>query len=292
MEKKLRVAVLGYTGMLGHMLTTRMEGKYELILCGRTKNSELIGVNEYINFNIDNLPVFFNELEKCNIDVIVNCIGVLVAESERDIKMAIKINSLLPHDLSEFGNSRGIKLIHISTDCVFSGKSNFFYSPEDAHNAEDPYGKTKSLGEAIDKNALVLRTSIIGPDIRENSQGLFNWVCSNNNKTIVGFRNVLWSGVTTLYLADTIIHYIENFKIGLIQVSNNSSISKYSLIVLIDEIFQLSLDLVGKTEKISSKCMLCSSTHDLPVPNYESMLTDLRLFMYSQERYKSYFTYN
>ena len=275
--------------MLGHMVTVRMNSQYELILCGRTKNNDLIGFGEYLKFDNEDLSVFFNELKKLNIDVIINCIGVLVGESQKNVSLAIKINSLLPHELGKFANNRGIKLIHISTDCVFSGKSRFFHAPEDLHDAEDTYGKTKSLGEVKHKNSLVLRTSIIGPDIRLNSQGLFNWVCSNKNNTINGFKNVLWSGVTTLYLADAIIYYVENFKPGLRQISNNTAISKYNLIDLIDERFELNVELKEEIDKISSKFLICSSSHELAVPSYVSMLNDLRIFMDSHELYKEYF---
>ena len=126
-------------------------------------------------------------------------------------------------------------MIHISTDCVFSGKKGN-YMETDFKDAEDMYGQSKSLGEIINEYDLTLRTSIIGPELKSNGEGLFHWFMQQKGE-IKGFSKVYWSGVTTLELAKVIDEAIEQNLTGLINITNGTKISKYELLQLFKQYF-------------------------------------------------------
>ena len=281
MEKKLKIAVLGYTGMLGHMVTNVFKSKFKVYAFGRTIN-KIDNDFDCVKIDIKDLNSIYNDLEILNVDYVINCIGLLVNNSEKNKDDAIYINSYFPHVINDFSKKLNFKFIHISTDCVFSGKSNFFYSDKDFPDAKDFYGITKSVGEKIIDNSLVIRTSIIGPDIRTiNSQGLFNWFV-NSNENINGYVNVMWSGLTTLELANVILFYIDNFKPNLVQISNGEAISKYNLLVLINKIFKLNKKITPNSEKISSKCL--KPSQDTPnVKSYFEMINNLFDYMSNEK---------
>ena len=165
---KKKVLVLGSSGMMGHILV-----------------QHLINTNLYQVFNISKKTKINSETIICNIlsteklediisdilpDFIINSIGILVKESEVNIKNAILINSFFPHKLKEIANKFGSTVIHLSTDCVFNGvKGN--YDENAIKSPIDIYGKTKDLGELLDNNHLTIRTSIIGPEIKDEGSG-------------------------------------------------------------------------------------------------------------------------
>ena len=121
---------------------------------------------------------------------------------------SITINSLLPHKLADMAQTWGGRVIHFSTDCVFSGKRGG-YTEQDDSDAEDLYGKSKFLGEVAAANALTLRTSIIGRELVEH-RSLLDWFLAQNHKTVKGFRRVIYSGVTTNQMAEVVADIIRN----------------------------------------------------------------------------------
>ena len=112
-------------------------------------------------------------------------------------------NSLLPHHLQSISEEIGAKLIHISTDCVFSGKTGS-YTESSLRDADDVYGRTKALGEIISNQHLTIRTSIVGPELKINGEGLLHWFLTSTEKELNGFSKVFWGGVTTVELAKAI----------------------------------------------------------------------------------------
>ena len=133
----------------------------------------------------------------------------------------------------------GAKLIHISTDCVFSGRQGM-YADNDFRDADDIYGRSKALGEIFSDKDLTIRTSIIGPELKRYGEGLFHWFMSQRER-VNGYTKVFWSGVTTLELAKAIEYSLDNDVTGLFQLSNGVRISKYDLLVLFNEIFKRKL---------------------------------------------------
>ena len=169
-------------------------------------------------------------------DYIINCVGVIkpfVKEDDPHKYKTIYVNSVFPHYLSSYAKEVGIKMIHISTDCVFSGtKGN--YVEEDPHDALDLYGKSKSMGEPV--NCMVLRTSIIGEETHKNAS-LIEWVKSNRHKEVNGYTNHLWNGMTTTQFGRTCEKiFSENLhEDGLFHVHSPNLVAKNDLVSLISD---------------------------------------------------------
>ena len=280
-----KVLVLGSTGMLGHMVYHFLDStnKYDLYdLSFRNKlNSKTIIVDISDQQKLSNL---INDLSP---DVIINCIGVLIKGSKENLKNAIYINSYFPHWLKDVCEYINCKLIHVSTDCVFSGKN----GGNDEHSikdAVDDYGKTKSLGEFDSKNHLCIRTSIIGPELKQNGEGLMHWLF-NQQGTINGFKNVFWSGATTLELAKAIHFSIENNISGRWNVTNGEPISKFDLLKTIIKTFSINkLKLESNTDKISDKSLKSIRGIDYKVSSYQIMLEDLACYYTENKNKYSY----
>ena len=176
-------------------------------------------------------------------DVVVNCAGVIKQRADAQAAIpAITINALLPHHLIHLLGEWGGRLIHVSTDCVFSGRRGT-YTEGDLPDAEDLYGQTKALGEVREGRALTLRTSIIGRELRHH-QSLLDWFLAQRGKRIRGFTRALWSGVTTQYLASLIAALISGKPelAGLYQVSSGT-ISKYDLLLALRQAYSLNVEI-------------------------------------------------
>lgn len=172
-------------------------------------------------------------------DFIINCIGLIKPYiNDRDyfsIQNAININSLFPHLLSK-SCSKKSKIFQIATDCVYDGKQGN-YSELETHNAEDIYGKSKSLGEVKSKNFYNIRCSIIGKEIK-NYKSLIDWFLSNKKKSSInGFSNHLWNGVTTRYFANILYVLVVSKLIipNLIHIVPKNKVTKYELLKLLSK---------------------------------------------------------
>lgn len=172
-------------------------------------------------------------------DYVVNCIGLTNRwQDDTDEKTFIKINSHFPQFLSKKCVDEGSRLIHISTDCVFSGK-NGPYVEDSYRDGTGIYSKSKIKGEPIE-NSLVLRTSIIGPEIH-NFYSLLHWVFSKEGETIRGFKNHIWNGMTTYQLAQCILTIVQRdlFYFGSRHLFSAKALSKFELIKMICDIYEL-----------------------------------------------------
>ncbi len=238
-----KILILGGTGMLGHALFCYFGKKYDAFTTIRkTKDYEDLfppELNQKIipGINISDIDSIRNLIEKTKFDLVINCIGIIKQDKDStDSKLAIAINSLFPHQLAEICKENGTRVIHISTDCVFSGnKGN--YKEEDYADADDIYGRTKLLGEIDYSNTVTLRTSIIGHEI-ERKRSLVDWFLSQQGE-VNGFTNAIYTGIPTIELAEIIDHHIiENPDMrGLYHVSSDR-ISKYELLSIIKKIYQ------------------------------------------------------
>ena len=267
-----KVLVLGSTGMLGHVLYNYLDdfSKYNLFNVSFRKklNSEttIIDVSDFEKLK--------NYIEEIKPDFIVNCIGVLINGSKQNIKNAIYLNAYLPQLLNQLCNSIKCKFIHISTDCVFSGKVGG-YDENSIKDAIDDYGKTKSLGEFNSESNLCIRTSIIGPEIKHNGEGLLHWLFQQKGK-VSGYKNVFWSGVTTLELSKAIEFSIENNVNGLWNLTNSKPISKYDLLKKITNIFSLNnIELVEDFKMKSNKTLKSIRDINFKVSTYDSMIKEM-----------------
>lgn len=267
-----KILILGSGGMLGHMVYTYFKSlnKYEIIDASFPEKafseSTLLDVTNKIE-----LELFINNTKP---DIVINCIGILLRGSEEDASNAIYLNSYLPHQLSKLIHNYGGKLIHISTDCVFTGDKGG-YVETDFKDARDTYGLSKSLGEVDNNHDLTLRTSIIGPDLKENGEGLFQWFI-NQSGSINGFTKMIWGGVTTLELAKTIDAAIDQDITGLIHITNGQPISKYELISLFKKIWKTDHIIINPIEgKVVDKSLKSERTDfEYNIPSYSVMLKD------------------
>ncbi len=241
----IRILILGGSGMIGHQLLKSYESKYSVMVTLR--NNE----NYYKKFHLFNKKNSIYELDILNFEslesiiklhmpqFIINAIGITKQKINKiDKDKCIAINTHFPHKLSNFCKRMSIKLIHLSTDCVFSGiKGN--YNEDDIVDCNDLYGLTKSNGEIINlNNVITLRKSTIGFEL-EKKHGLLEWFLSSKGE-VHGYKNAIFSGVTTLELSKIIENiFLKNSDMyGLWHVSGNP-INKYDLLNEINKKFKI-----------------------------------------------------
>ncbi|MFP5247446.1 MAG: dTDP-4-dehydrorhamnose reductase family protein [Thermoanaerobaculia bacterium] len=236
----MKLLILGGAGMLGHKVWQRLSPRFETYVTLRSDDAvELLaqmGSRERILTGVDagDFASIEAAIERVQPDVVVNCIGIIKQlPGAYDPVLSISINSLLPHLLARSLKARGTRLIHISTDCVFNGRKGM-YRESDQSDAEDLYGRSKFLGEVAGENALTLRTSIIGRELRA-STSLVEWFLSNRGGAVDGYETAIFSGLTTVALADVIGDVIERHSglTGLYQVSTEP-IDKLALLSLLN----------------------------------------------------------
>jgi dTDP-4-dehydrorhamnose reductase len=209
---------------------------------------------------------------------IVNCIGIVKQRPEaRDAIPSITLNALLPHRLAAVAKTVGARVIHFSTDCVFSGREGG-YTEDDVSDAADLYGRSKFLGEVKGPNALTLRTSIIGRELY-NFASLLEWFLAQKGKTINGFRQVLYSGVTTNLMARLVGDLIDHHPTltGLYQVAG-PWISKHDLLCLARNAFKLDVDIVPDDVEVNDRTLVGDrfrAATGFVAPSWEEMLTEV-----------------
>jgi len=201
---KKKILILGSTGMLGHQVFYNLNDVNHFDVYDLSFKNKLRP--ETIICNVTDFDRLYEIIQEIKPDIIVNCIGILLHGSKENPKNAILLNSYLPHWLADQTSAINSKLIHISTDCVFSGKKGS-YSEDDFKDADDVYGRTKALGEVTSGNHLTIRTSIIGPELKKNGEGLFHWIMKQNG-TVNGYTKTIWGGVTTLECSKAIIQLL------------------------------------------------------------------------------------
>ena len=233
----VKVLILGSTGMLGSAVGKWFLDKPEQFETHLTYRNEKMSYGEnkyhfdpYDEKNSVALPV---------VDYVINCIGVIKPFMAQSPVASIEINSVLPWKLADWANGTGAKLIHITTDCVYSGAKGF-YTEEDSHDALDDYGKSKSLGEPT--NIMVLRTSIIGEEIHKNAS-LISWVKSQKGGEVNGFTNHLWNGITTKQYAEICEKIInqELYQVGKFHIHSPEPVTKHELVSFINNRFDLGI---------------------------------------------------
>ena len=281
-----KILILGASGMAGHVIYTHLKKQNKYLLFG-TSNSTFFS-NEIIKLDIfirKELDVIINDIKP---DIVINCIGMLIKDSIKNPDKTIYANSFFPHFLSRLSSEKDFKLIHISTDCVFSGKKGN-YNEKSNKDSTDIYGISKALGEIIDDKNLTIRTSIIGPEIKNNGEGLFHWLL-NQEKHIYGYKSNIWSGVTTLELAKFIDSIIDSNIQGLVHLTNNTPISKYDFLEIINKIHKLNLIISDEKDYKCDKSFVNTNIEiKYNVKSYENMILDQKEFMNNNRSlYKHY----
>ena len=248
----MKLLILGSNGLLGNTLTKYFLEKSSFETYGTTRDSSKICFfKEKYHKRIINIIDILNykQLEaKINIikpDAIINCLGITNKYAIMNFELVqkyIKVNSLFPHKLCEICFKNNIRLIHFSSDCVFSG-SKGFYNENDNADPLDIYGKSKLMGELNYKNSITIRKSVIGHELN-SKKGLLEWFLDQENE-VQGYKKVIFSGLTVLELAKIIERYILpriDLK-GLFNVSGQP-ISKYNLLKVIAGVYKKKIEII------------------------------------------------
>lgn len=269
-----KILILGSTGMAGHVMTMFFEecGAYDVYNLAHKKKlnekSYLCDATDFLK-----LGAF---LEQEDFDVIINCIGILNQNAAKNRDRAILLNSYLPHFLEARFRQSHTKIVHLSTDCVFSGKS-APYTETSFRDGDTYYDRTKAIGEICEGRNLTVRTSIIGPDINYDGIGLFNWFMKSKG-SINGYVNAIWTGITTIELAKAVEKALKNDLSGIYHLVPEESINKYELLLLFQEIFNKNDVRVDKyfNDRIDKSLINTRNDFDYKVPAYKIMITGMK----------------
>jgi dTDP-4-dehydrorhamnose reductase len=277
----MRILILGGDGMLGHQLFRRFRARHEV--CATLR----LGREAYEAHNLfEQGTVFYgvdakdtNTLLQVLADVrpaaVVNAVGIVKQRSEATAVIpSLEINALLPHRLALMCRTVGARLIHLSTDCVFSGRTGN-YRETDVPDAEDLYGRTKLLGEVAEAHCLTIRTSMIGPELSRKT-GLLEWFLAQRGQNVKGFTKAIFSGFPTVELARIVEMVLVDFPMihGLYHVAAQP-ISKHDLLSLIRDRFELPItierDVTFACDRSLNADRFCQETGYSP-PTWEAMI--------------------
>lgn len=272
-----KIFIIGSKGMAGHVIYHFLKENtdFKIIDIARDTNSH-IPVYQLDATDFKKLKEILSTEKP---DVVVNCIGILNKDAEDHPDKSVLMNSYLPHFLAKTGTETGFKLIHISTDCVFDGKKGG-YTERSEKDGKGFYAQTKALGEVVYGQHLTLRTSIIGPELKQDGIGLFQWFMKQKG-TVRGYSEAWWTGVTTLELAKAIVEAIHQNLSGLYHIVNDEKINKYDLITLFKNIFEKNDVLIEsfKDYKVDKSLVRSDTDFKYTVPSYEKMIGELKDWM-------------
>lgn len=268
----MRVFVVGSTGMLGNYVSTFLKEFYEVIELNRN-DIDVSSVTE------EQLKAKFVHLKIKKDDLVINCAGTIKPRVDQlgDLN-AILVNSVFPRTLANVCEYYEVRMIHPTTDCVYSGKKGN-YSENDNYDVYDVYGMSKALGEP--KNCTVIRTSIIGEEVNQG-RSLIEWVKSEKNKTVNGFTNHYWNGVTCLQFAKICKKIIEgNLYWNGTKHLHSNTLNKKELVDLISKSFDLNVTVLEKQTDIPcdrSLSTIHGDLHKFEIPTLEDQLYELKNF--------------
>lgn len=229
----MRVVILGSTGMIGGYCFKYLSTKFNTVGLSRSD----------FNAATDDVPDIVRN------DVVINCVGIVKPYiPATGIRDTIFINSIFPHLIKQKCDDVGARLIHICSDCVYSGgRGN--YKETDICDASDLYARSKTLSP---QGATIIRSSIIGDDLNTDGCGLVRWLI--NQKEIDGYTNCLWNGVTALQLSKVIEQVIceDVMWEGVRHIFSSSTVSKHDLCKMICDVYGLSVIIKPKRAKYIS----------------------------------------
>lgn len=257
----MRVLVFGASGMIGSAMFRVLSRKDEWSVFGTLRSKEAvrffsphIAANLLSNIDVDKPDALVRVFAQVKPDVVINCIGLTKHHKESDDPLlAIPLNALLPHRMAELCSVAGARLIHISTDCVFSGNRGA-YREDDPADALDVYGRAKLLGEVRYSHAVTLRTSTIGHEL-QSAYGLLEWFLSQAGQCR-GFNRAIFSGLPNTVFAEVVRDYvIPRPDISGLYHVGASPISKCELLKLIGTAYGQSVHIVPDNEFVIDRSL-------------------------------------
>jgi dTDP-4-dehydrorhamnose reductase len=270
---KDKVLVLGSAGLIGHQVYNYLKDSDNYELHNISYRNKI--QNDTILLNARDEKNFIDKITSIRPHYIINCIGILINGSDTDPENAIFLNSYMPHRLTRLADKINAKLIHISTDCVFSGDKKESYIETDEKDGRGVYAKSKGLGEIVNNKHLTLRTSVVGPELKTDGEELFHWFM-NQQGDISGLTKAIWSGVTTIELAKAVKWSIDHHITGLYHVTNNSSISKCDLLKLFQKYTKKDIDIKPVDGKNVDKSFIDTRLlMNYKIPSYDQMISNM-----------------
>ncbi len=281
----MRVLILGVSGLIGHKLFQELSADFEVFgILHKSKNQYgncfiFSSSNIIENINVAEFKLLKGVLCAVNPDVILNCVGI--TKRKIDINNPLEVittNSAFPHQLANWAKINHKRVIHFSTDCVFDGKIGN-YNEKSLTTAEDIYGRTKALGEINYSHTLTIRSSFIGQELFDKTE-LLEWFLAQKGKQIKGFKNTLYSGVSTIFIANVVKNIISNFPnlSGLYQLAPDKPISKYELLCIAKEAFEVNVDIMPDDQHVHLPTLDASKLKreiNLKVPSWKDMMSEL-----------------
>lgn len=284
----MRILVLGASGMLGHTVYRVFAGDPRFQVFGTIRsetarkhlppqdNATLIS-----EIDVDSVDSLLRAFAESRPDVVINCIGIVKQlKSAYDPLVAIPMNAILPHRIARIAAAGGARMVHVSTDCVFTGvKGN--YLETDMPDALDLYGRSKLLGEVDYPNAITVRTSIIGPEMIGAGTGLVGWFLNQSGK-VKGFRRAVFSGFPTVTLARIIRDKIIP-RPGLHGVYHVSAppIDKFTLLQLVQKAWDKTIEIEPDDKLIIDRSLNSDrfrAAADFTSPAWPELVQEMRTF--------------
>jgi dTDP-4-dehydrorhamnose reductase len=277
----MRLLVIGASGMLGSTVLRVLSETPGVEVRGSVRD---LSVREYFSpdvagrliggIDVENLDSLVGLMAEVRPDVVINCVGLTKHKADaEDPVFAVPINTLMPHRLAKLCEVGGARLVHISTDCVFSGAKGS-YVEDDLSDASDVYGKSKAMGELAYPNTITLRTSIIGHELR-TKYGLLEWFLSQEGGC-GGFTRAVFSGLPTVVLAhvirDVVVPHHELF--GVYHVAAEP-ICKYDLLKLVARVYDKSIDIAEDDRLVIDRSLDASrfrAATGFVAPSWEEMI--------------------
>jgi len=282
----MKFFVLGCNGMAGHTISLYLQERgHEVLGFDRGKSTLL---NNSIAGNAFDTKSLEEIIMGGNFDTIINCIGILNQFAENDHALAAFLNSYLPHFLAKTTEGIDTQVIHMTTDCVFSGKKGS-YTEHDLRDGETFYDRSKALGELNDEKNLSLRNSIVGPDINPKGIGLLNWFMNNTTgetPEVNGFTKAMWTGQCTTQLAKTMELAAKERIHGLINAVPDTNISKFELLKLFNKYLRGGRVKINAIEGVNADKSLVRTNNDWTyrIPDYEQMVSEMAQWIYGHKQ--------
>lgn len=268
----MKFFICGCNGMAGHTISLYLKERGHDVYGFDLRPSQLIPSFAGNAFDTETIA---NAIKDGHYDSVINCIGVLNQFAEQNHALASFLNSYFPHFLAATTEGTDTQVIHMSTDCVFSG-SRGDYVESDLRDNETFYGRSKALGELVDDKNITMRDSIVGPDINPKGPSLLNWFMAQNGQ-VNGFTNKMWTGLTTLELAKAMEAAAKERAHGLFNMVPDHSISKYGLLKFFNHYLRNDALTVNPVEGTPANLSLKRTKFEFSylIPDYDKMIADL-----------------
>lgn len=273
----MKFLVLGCNGMAGHVISLYFQERgHDVVGFARSKS----GLVPTIVGDATDFGLLRRVIGDGHYDAVINAVGLLNRFAEADHAGAVLLNGYLPHFLANVTDGTSTQVIHMSTDCVFSGKAGG-YTEASLPDGSTFYDRSKAIGELNDNKNLTLRNSIVGPDIKTSGIGLLNWFMQQLGPDVNGYTGAIWTGQTTLQLAKTMETAAREHAHGLVNAVPGGSITKYELLGLFNKYLRGGELTIRPVDGVAADKSLVRTNFDFnfAIPDYDTMVAEMAVWM-------------